>query len=198
MGRTTSAFRELRKDQDFFDVTLACDDNQIEAHKIILSACSPFFKGILKRNHHEHPLIYLKGVKYADLVAVLDFMYQGEVNVAQEELNTFLQIAEELKIKGLTQNSPDPNLNLNQKLHKSHQSLKAGSVLKKCQSFAVMAQEPSHIRLNDSSKHLHNENEDKEIQEILPEKTESAGEKLDTHTLAEAQAIGNHLFQFFL
>ena len=130
-------------------------------------------------------------MKYADLVAVLDFMYQGEVNVAQEELNTFLQIAEELKIKGLTQNSPNPNLYLNQKLHKSHQSLKAGSVLKKCQSFAVMAQEPSHTRLNDSSKHLHNENEDKEIQEILPEKTESAGEKLDTHTLAEAQAIGN-------
>jgi hypothetical protein len=56
------AFRELREDKDFFDVTLACDDDQIQAHKVILSACSPFFRSILKRNRHEHPLLYLKGV----------------------------------------------------------------------------------------------------------------------------------------
>merc|ERR1712071_576049 len=99
------AFRELREDKDFFDVTLACDDDQIQAHKVILSACSPFFRTILKRNRHEHPLLYLKGVKYIDLVSVLNFMYHGEVNVAQEELNSFLAIAEELKVKGLTQNS---------------------------------------------------------------------------------------------
>jgi len=72
---------------------------------VILSACSPFFRTILRRNRHEHPLLYLKGVKYADLVSVLNFMYHGEVNVAQEELNSFLAVAEELKVKGLTQNS---------------------------------------------------------------------------------------------
>jgi len=102
----STAFRELREDKDFFDVTLACEDDQIEAHKVILSACSPFFKSVLKRNKHQHPLLYLKGVKFADLVAVLNFMYHGEVNVAQEELNTFLGIAEELKVKGLTSNGP--------------------------------------------------------------------------------------------
>jgi len=100
------AFRELREDKDFFDVTLACDDQQLQAHKVILSACSPFFRTILKRNPHAHPLLYLKGVKYVDLVAVLNFMYHGEVNVAQEELNSFLAVAEELKVKGLTQNNP--------------------------------------------------------------------------------------------
>jgi len=98
------AFRELREDKDFFDVTLACDDDQIQAHKVILSACSPFFRQILKRNRHEHPLLYLKGVKYIDLMSVLNFMYHGEVNVAQDELNSFLSIAEDLKVKGLTQN----------------------------------------------------------------------------------------------
>eukprot|EP00092_Neocalanus_flemingeri_P038273 GFUD01041658.1.p1 GENE.GFUD01041658.1~~GFUD01041658.1.p1 ORF type:complete len:325 (+),score=77.95 GFUD01041658.1:232-1206(+) len=103
----SSAFRELREDKDFFDVTLACDDDQIQAHKVIISACSPFFRSILRRNRHEHPLLYLKGVKYADLVSVLNFMYHGEVNVAQEELNTFLAVAEDLKVKGLTQNSSD-------------------------------------------------------------------------------------------
>jgi len=100
----SSAFRELRDDKDFFDVTLACDDEQIQAHKVILSACSPFFRNILRRNPHQNPLLYLKGVKYTDLQSVLNFMYHGEVNVAQEELNSFLAVAEDLRVKGLTQN----------------------------------------------------------------------------------------------
>jgi hypothetical protein len=103
----SGAFRELREDKDFFDVTLACDDDQLQAHKVILSACSPFFRTILRRNKHEHPLLYLKGVKYADLVSVLNFMYHGEVNVAQEELNSFLAVAEDLKVKGLTQTNAE-------------------------------------------------------------------------------------------
>jgi len=103
----SGALKELREDKDFFDVTLACDDNQMEAHKVIISACSPFFRTILRRNKHEHPLLYLKGVKYADLVSVLNFMYHGEVNVAQEELNSFLAVAEDLKVKGLTQNNSE-------------------------------------------------------------------------------------------
>merc|ERR1711892_1379651 len=100
----SSAFRDLRDDKDFFDVTLACDDDQIQAHKVILSACSPFFRNILRRNPHQHPLLYLRNVKFTDLQSVLSFMYHGEVNVAQDELNSFLAVAEELKIKGLTQN----------------------------------------------------------------------------------------------
>merc|ERR1712002_703437 len=102
----SGAFRELREDKDFFDVTLACDDEQLQAHKVILSACSPFFRTVLRRNPHAHPLLYLKGVKYSDLQSVLNFMYHGEVNVAQEELNSFLAVAEELSVKGLTQNQP--------------------------------------------------------------------------------------------
>jgi len=102
----SSAFRELRDNKDFFDITLACDDEQIQAHKVILSACSPFFRNVLRRNPHQHPLLYLKGVKYTDLQSVLNFMYHGEVNIAQEELNSFLAVAEDLRVKGLTQNQP--------------------------------------------------------------------------------------------
>jgi len=106
----SQAFKELRDDKDFFDVTLVCDDEQIQAHKVILSACSPFFRNVLRRNPHQHPLLYLKGVKYSDLQSVLNFMYHGEVNVAQEELNSFLAVAEELRVKGLTQNNQQSSL----------------------------------------------------------------------------------------
>jgi len=97
------AFRDIREEKDFFDCTLSCGSRQIQAHKLILSACSPFFRTILKQNPHQHPLLYLKGVEFVNLQSVLNFMYHGEVNVAQEDLNSFLSVAEDLKVKGLTQ-----------------------------------------------------------------------------------------------
>ena len=66
-----SAFRELRDDEDFVDVTLAWDDKQIQAHKVILSACGPFFRNVLRRNLHQNTLLYQKGVNYSDLQSVL-------------------------------------------------------------------------------------------------------------------------------
>ena len=82
----SAAFREIREEKDLFDITLSCGVRQIQAHKLILSACSPFFRSVLKQNPHQHPLLYLKGVKFSDLQSVLNFMYHGEVNIAQEDL----------------------------------------------------------------------------------------------------------------
>ena len=109
-SNVSGAFRDLRAEADFFDVTLSCTDSgdrSLQAHKVILSACSSFFKNLLRQqaaHHHTHPnpFIYLRGVSFSDLSSVLDFMYHGEVNVAQEDLNSFLAVAEELQIKGLT------------------------------------------------------------------------------------------------
>ena len=97
-----TAFGSFREDIDFADVTLACEDGQqVEAHKVILAASSsPFFRNLLKRNQHPHPLIYMRGVKSEDLLAIVDFLYCGEANVFQENLDSFLAIAEELKLKG--------------------------------------------------------------------------------------------------
>ena len=98
-----AAFGSLRKDTEFADVTLACEDgHQIEAHKMILAASSPFFQNLLRRMKHPHPLIYMKGIKSDDLLSIVDFLYCGEANVYQENLDSFLAIAEELKLKGLT------------------------------------------------------------------------------------------------
>merc|ERR1719234_1209714 len=99
---TVSALGRLREDNDFADVTLACEDgHQMEAHKVILAASSPFFQSLLKRNSHPHPLIYMRGVKSENLLAIVDFLYCGEANVYQENLDSFLAIAEELQLKGL-------------------------------------------------------------------------------------------------
>ena len=98
-----SSFGELKSDKDFTDVTLACEDGrQVEAHKLILASSSPFLMDILKRIKHSHPLIYMTGTNSKDLVAILDFLYSGEANVSQENLETFLKLADELKLKGLT------------------------------------------------------------------------------------------------
>ena len=97
-----SSYHDLRKDSHFCDVTLVCEeDQQIEAHRIILTACSPFFSTVLKRNKHSHPMIYMRGLKAKDLEAILDFIYHGEANIYQEDLDGFLALAEELQLKGL-------------------------------------------------------------------------------------------------
>ena len=97
-----SAFGNFREDDDFADVTLACEDGQqVEAHKVILAASSPFFQKLLGRNKHPRPLIYMRGIKFDDLLAIVDFLYRGEANVFQENLDSFLAIAEELQLKGL-------------------------------------------------------------------------------------------------
>ena len=102
------AFGSLREDHEFADVTLACEDGQqIEAHKVILAASSPFFQNLLKRNKHPHPLIYMRGVKSENLLAIVDFLYCGEANVFQENLDSFLSIAEELRLKGLMGQTED-------------------------------------------------------------------------------------------
>ena len=97
-----SAFGNLRDDQDFADITLACEDGQkIEAHKVILAASSPVLQNLLNLNKHPHPLIYMRGMKSEDLSAIIDFLYYGSAIVYQENLESFLSIAEEFQLKGL-------------------------------------------------------------------------------------------------
>ena len=98
----SSVFGDLREDKEFTDVTLACEDGQqVEAHKVVLISSSPFFLNLLKRNKHPHPLVYMRGLKYENLLSMVDFLYHGEANVYQENLDTFLAMADELQLKGL-------------------------------------------------------------------------------------------------
>ena len=106
---TSSTFAQLREDKNFTDVTLVCEDgHQVETHKVILVSASPFFLNLLKRNKHPHPLVYMKGISSEDLMAMIDFLYYGEVNIYQENIDSFLAMANELQLKGLQGNSKRP------------------------------------------------------------------------------------------
>ncbi|XP_076240056.1 uncharacterized protein LOC143182748 isoform X2 [Calliopsis andreniformis] len=99
----TSAFENLRDDEDFVDVTLACDGKSLKAHRVVLSACSPYFRELLKSTPCKHPVIVLQDVAFSDLHALVEFIYHGEVNVHQRSLSSFLKTAEVLRVSGLTQ-----------------------------------------------------------------------------------------------
>ena len=127
-----NVFKNLRGNNDFTDVTLACEDGkQVEAHKVILAASSPFFQKILGGNKHPHPLIYLRGVKSDSLLAILNFLYRGEADIFQDNLDSFLSVAEELQLNfsmggtneevpnfGETQQA-EPSLNTNANIPKT-------------------------------------------------------------------------------
>ena len=103
-----SSYTNLRREMSFSDVTLVCEEDiEIEAHKIILSASSPFFSKVLQKNKHPHPLIYMRGLRATDLVAIVDFIYQGEANIYQDDLDGFLALAEELQLKGLARSEEE-------------------------------------------------------------------------------------------
>ena len=99
----TSNLKSLWENKDFLDVTIACDDDQLYAHKVILSAASPFFRHILQRNQHTHPLLYLKGTTKKDIEAVLEFIYSGETQIAEDEMEKFMELANSLAIEGLVE-----------------------------------------------------------------------------------------------
>ena len=102
-ANVANSFLDLRVEEDFFDVTLACDeDHQLQAHRVILAASSGFFRGMLKRNPVQHPVLVMPpNVRFSELANLLDFIYHGEVTVPNDELNSLLRLANLLKVKGL-------------------------------------------------------------------------------------------------
>jgi len=94
---------ELMGGTEFSDVTLVCDDKkEIQAHKFLLSTCSPVFKNILSKNPKNLP-VYLKGTQSEDVVSLLQFMYLGEATVPQERMESFFKFANFFRIKDLSE-----------------------------------------------------------------------------------------------
>ena len=115
------ALHGLREDTDFADVTLISDDKlKFSAHRILLSSCSNLFKLILKGNTHANPLLYLGGVSSTNLGFILDYIYHGEVNLYQEQLDSFLESAQKLEIEGLLGDNQDSKENVNEEQNVQH------------------------------------------------------------------------------
>ena len=120
----SSSAKELMDDTDFLDVTLAFDDNQqIQANKFMLSICSPFFRRILKRNSHSHPLLFLKGINSENMKKMIDFIYNGETCVPEHDLESFLSNANDLELKGLSESPPTNESNVNSPENKEEESI---------------------------------------------------------------------------
>uniref|UniRef100_A0A1B6CIZ7 BTB domain-containing protein n=1 Tax=Clastoptera arizonana TaxID=38151 RepID=A0A1B6CIZ7_9HEMI len=99
-GSMKSLFSDLLGENQFVDVTLACDEQEIKCHKVILSACSNYFRKLLSQTPCQHPVIFLKGIEFSELKSLVNFMYKGEVNVAKDRLVAFHEAANSLHIKG--------------------------------------------------------------------------------------------------
>ncbi|XP_053959844.1 protein abrupt isoform X3 [Anastrepha ludens] len=97
-----NCFQRLRDEEDFVDVTLSCDQRSFNAHRVVLSACSPYFRKLLKSNPCKHPIVILRDVHSENMECLLSFMYNGEVNVRHDQLPDFLKTAHLLQIRGLT------------------------------------------------------------------------------------------------
>ncbi|XP_043199694.1 protein bric-a-brac 2-like isoform X3 [Amphibalanus amphitrite] len=98
----TSVFDHLRRDGELVDITLCCEGQRVKAHRMMLSACSPYFRELLKDNPCQQMVFFLKDTSAEDLSAIIEFMYKGSVNVSQTQLASFIRTAEMLQIKGLS------------------------------------------------------------------------------------------------
>ncbi|XP_070519285.1 sex determination protein fruitless isoform X21 [Cardiocondyla obscurior] len=96
-------FDTLLESGTLVDCTLAAEGKTLKAHKVVLSACSPYFECLLSEHYDKHPVFILKDVKFKELKAMMDYMYRGEVNISQDQLAALLKAAESLQIKGLSE-----------------------------------------------------------------------------------------------
>ena len=105
-SNVSKSFGLFRNESYLHDVTLVSEDfKHVPAHKLVLSASSEFFRNILQQTKQTQPLMCLEGVSSSDLQNVLDYVYDGEVKIHQEDLDKFLSIAQKLKLEGQIRNS---------------------------------------------------------------------------------------------
>ena len=112
--------KKLLSSEEFADVTLVCDDGKhIKAHRNILSICSPVLKNILQIDQRNAPIIYLRGINHYEMKAIIKFIYLGQASVLKTKVDSFLQVADNLKIKELTQMGEERGRDINDAIDKN-------------------------------------------------------------------------------
>ena len=101
-SNVSNSFSKLRQETRLYDVTLVTNDHQqVSAHKLVLSACSEVFSNIFNSNNSPNMMLYLDSVDVREVNFMLDYIYQGEVQIHQDNLDRFLEIAAKFKLSGL-------------------------------------------------------------------------------------------------
>jgi len=188
----TLALESLWKNSDYLDVTIACDDDQIDAHKVILSAASPFFRKILKRNPHSHPLLYLKGTRKKDIEALIEFIYSGETEVVHDELEEFMALANSLEIQGLAGEASgidEENLK-SVKIPKEIENAKGKEIF-----LPEIMKEIHHKASNQTERKELSLNEDAKTVELLQENWHQGSYFNDTNYQATEESVNLEEFQ---
>jgi len=174
----SSSFSKYKENNDFCDVTIACDDKEIQVHKVIISAGSLFFERILRKNSHPHPWLYLSGVKSRELEAILEFMYSGETKIAEDNMVGFLEKAKELEIQGLSgwngndvdpppkEKTPDDQLNKSIEKEKLTETTPGRESKKQTHDDSSNINVESLLEIKDEP--AEGENSDSEMVELLP------------------------------
>ncbi|XP_032690237.1 uncharacterized protein LOC116853310 isoform X3 [Odontomachus brunneus] len=102
LANLSGLFETLYKSGSLTDVTLACQGGMLRAHRLVLAACSPYFERVFKEHYGDQPILILKGVAVEEMECLLDFMYRGSIDVAEEHLPSLIKTATDLEIRGLS------------------------------------------------------------------------------------------------
>jgi len=163
-SNVAKSFSNLRNEDDFYDVTLVGDDQQqISAHKVVLSASSEYFKNVLKQNKHQHPLLCLEGVNFDEIDNLLNYVYHGEVNINQDDLDRFLSLAQRLKLEGLT---TDDNIGSESNQHLYDYSYKEDPITETSESEMYALVPENKTKLTENSKIIVESGEFGSIEEL--------------------------------
>lgn len=190
----SNTFSGLRYKKDFVDVTLVSNDHhQISAHKVILSACSGYFETILTLNTHTHPLLCLNGINSIELNLVMDYIYNGEILMYQQDLERFLEIAERLELKGLLIEKDDSEqtieekevetsmaIAVNEEYYNKEQMKSRSALIRRKSSISMPAEVIYRCDKNISEKNNLDFNNDNAFQDkVEPNSTFSDSEKIE-------------------
>lgn len=180
--KISKSFKTIYKDKKYTDVTLATsDEKQMKAHKVILSSFSPFFEKILERNPHEHPLIFLKGIRYRDLESLMMFAYLGECEVGEDDLQDFLEAGKDLQIHGLAE------VSMNQENYADNQTPKREPPKKKKKLIEKKIEEEKENHEETAEQNIKVENDDQLVEKahgMVEQSMEDADMSLET-TISE-------------
>ena len=193
-----NTFRKLVAEQDFRDVTLVSNDSKcVTAHKVVLSSSSPLFRNILTRNPHQHPFIFLKGVNFLELDLLVRFIYIGECEVAQENLDTFLELGKDLEVNGLTvDEASGPKTQSDIEEHQEHEGVRenlAKDLTKnkfKCPYCEYSYSKEEYVNRHIQTKHTEDKDNIQLKFEVIEDESDHAGTSIDNKTSPQKQIVG--------